>query len=42
MGVVGEYLWRTLELARRRPVYLIEAVAGEPAGSADAKIMANP
>jgi dolichol-phosphate mannosyltransferase len=25
MGVVGEYLWRALELARRRPVYLVEA-----------------
>ncbi|MGE0391940.1 MAG: glycosyltransferase family 2 protein [Vicinamibacterales bacterium] len=41
-GVVGEYLWRTLELARRRPVYLIEAVAGEPAGSADGKIVTIP
>lgn len=28
LGVVGEYLWRTLELARRRPVYLVEASAG--------------
>lgn len=28
LGVVGEYLWRTLELARRRPVYLVEAVTG--------------
>jgi len=26
MGVLGEYLWRTLDEARRRPRYLIEAV----------------
>jgi dolichol-phosphate mannosyltransferase len=33
LGVVGEYVWRTLEESRRRPAYLIEAVAGhrEPA-----------
>ncbi|MGD8451508.1 MAG: glycosyltransferase family 2 protein [Phycisphaerae bacterium] len=28
MGVLGEYLWRTLDEARRRPRYLIEAVTG--------------
>ena len=28
MGVVGEYVWRALEESRRRPPYLIEAVAG--------------
>jgi hypothetical protein len=28
LGVVGEYVWRALEEARRRPPYLIEAVAG--------------
>lgn len=28
LGVVGEYLWRALELGRRRPVYLVEAQAG--------------
>lgn len=28
LGVVGEYLWRVLELGRRRPVYLVEARAG--------------
>lgn len=26
MGILGEYLWRTLDEARRRPRYLIEAV----------------
>jgi glycosyltransferase involved in cell wall biosynthesis len=33
LGVVGEYVWRALEESRRRPAYLIEAVAGhrEPA-----------
>jgi glycosyltransferase involved in cell wall biosynthesis len=30
LGVVGEYVWRTLELSRRRPAYLIESVAGLP------------
>ena len=28
LGVVGEYVWRALEEARRRPQYLIERVAG--------------
>jgi dolichol-phosphate mannosyltransferase len=28
IGVVGEYVWRALEQARRRPAYLIEEVAG--------------
>jgi glycosyltransferase involved in cell wall biosynthesis len=28
IGVVGEYVWRALEEARRRPAYLIEQVAG--------------
>jgi glycosyltransferase involved in cell wall biosynthesis len=28
LGVLGEYLWRTLEEARRRPQYLVEAMAG--------------
>lgn len=31
LGVVGEYVWRTLEEARRRPSYLIEAVVGSTA-----------
>jgi dolichol-phosphate mannosyltransferase len=28
LGIVGEYVWRALEEARRRPPYLIEAVVG--------------
>lgn len=32
MGVLGEYLWRTLYEARRRPRYVIEAVAGQTSG----------
>jgi len=28
LGIVGEYVWRALDEARRRPPYLIEAVAG--------------
>lgn len=28
IGVIGEYVWRTLAAARRRPPYLIEQVAG--------------
>jgi len=31
IGVLGEYVWRTLAEARRRPRYLIEAVTGAPA-----------
>jgi polyisoprenyl-phosphate glycosyltransferase len=33
LGIVGEYVWRALDEARRRPPYLIEEVAGaiEPA-----------
>jgi glycosyltransferase involved in cell wall biosynthesis len=29
VGVVGEYVWRGLDESRRRPAYLIEAVAGQ-------------
>jgi dolichol-phosphate mannosyltransferase len=29
LGVVGEYVWRALDESRRRPAYLIEAVAGQ-------------
>ena len=29
VGVVGEYVWRALEESRRRPPYLIEAMAGQ-------------
>lgn len=28
LGIVGEYVWRGLDEARRRPPYLIEAIAG--------------
>ena len=28
LGIVGEYVWRALEEARRRPQYVIEATAG--------------
>ena len=37
MGVVGEYVWRTLDQARQRPVYLVERVAGETAAPAGAR-----
>ena len=26
LGVIGEYLWRTLEAARRQPLYSLEEV----------------
>jgi dolichol-phosphate mannosyltransferase len=29
LGVIGEYLWRTLEHARKRPMYFIEASSDE-------------
>jgi len=29
IGIVGEYVWRALEETRRRPCYLIEAMAGQ-------------
>jgi dolichol-phosphate mannosyltransferase len=29
LGAVGEYVWRALEESRKRPAYLIEAVAGQ-------------
>lgn len=28
LGIIGEYVWRALEESRRRPPYVIEAVAG--------------
>lgn len=28
IGIVGEYVWRALDQSRRRPTYLIEAIAG--------------
>ncbi len=35
LGVVGEYVWRALEESRRRPPYLIEAIAGAVSQPAD-------
>jgi dolichol-phosphate mannosyltransferase len=29
VGIVGEYVWRALDEAKRRPAYLIEAMAGQ-------------
>jgi glycosyltransferase involved in cell wall biosynthesis len=29
LGIVGEYVWRALDEARRRPAYLVEAVVGQ-------------
>ena len=29
LGIVGEYVWRALDEARRRPAYLVEAMAGQ-------------
>jgi dolichol-phosphate mannosyltransferase len=34
MGILGEYLWRTLVDSRRRPQYLIEDTVGFPASVA--------
>jgi dolichol-phosphate mannosyltransferase len=34
LGVLGEYLWRTLDESRRRPRYLIEAQLGADASNA--------
>jgi glycosyltransferase involved in cell wall biosynthesis len=30
LGVLGEYLWRALDVGRRRPRYIIESTLGEP------------
>ena len=30
LGIVGEYLWRNLDEARRRPLFLIDRVIGAP------------
>jgi len=32
LGVLGEYLWRTLEAARRRPVYFLEEISDVNSG----------
>ena len=38
LGIVGEYVWRGLDEARRRPAYLIEAVAGAAGQRIPAKL----
>jgi glycosyltransferase involved in cell wall biosynthesis len=35
LGILGEYLWRTLEESRRRPAFVIEAVTGSPLPTCD-------
>ncbi len=37
LGVLGEYLWRTLEAARRRPIYFLEETSETDDVSADAQ-----
>jgi dolichol-phosphate mannosyltransferase len=37
LGILGEYLWRALDEARRRPMYLIEAKTRPLASSHDSK-----
>lgn len=32
LGMLGEYLWRTLEQTRRRPQYLVDEIYGSPHG----------
>lgn len=34
IGLVGEYVWRTLEASRRRPLYRVERTVGVPAPAA--------
>lgn len=35
LGVLGEYLWRALDEARRRPRYILETYSGERLGSSE-------
>lgn len=37
LGVLGEYLWRTLEAARRRPVYFLEEISPLPSSTVAAQ-----
>jgi dolichol-phosphate mannosyltransferase len=37
LGVLGEYLWRTLEAARQRPNYFLEETSEVEADAAEAK-----
>jgi dolichol-phosphate mannosyltransferase len=34
LGILGEYLWRTLEAARQRPTYFLEETSEVDAGTA--------
>jgi hypothetical protein len=33
LGILGEYLWRTLEAARQRPIYFLEDTSEMDTGS---------
>jgi hypothetical protein len=33
-GILGEYLWRSLEEARRRPRFLVDRLVESPAAAA--------
>lgn len=37
LGILAEYLWRTLDASRRRPVYIVESIEpiGPPAGASE-------
>jgi dolichol-phosphate mannosyltransferase len=41
LGVLGEYLWRTLEAARQRPIYFLED-SSEMSAGADVPRPAEP
>jgi len=30
LGIVAEYLWRTLNAARRRPIFIVDRVVDRP------------
>ena len=37
MGILGEYLWRTLDVARRRPQFIVERTLGFNSSSSEAR-----
>ena len=41
MGILGEYLWRTLDVARRRPQFVVERVLGFPSRESEASAPAT-
>jgi len=41
LGILGEYVWRTLDVAQNRPVYFVEEER-EPDGSEKNEILAVP